>query len=178
MVILNLLQLWLSISVILSWVMKSKYFFPVPYIPIKPAALLATAAGTSSAGPFENYGLNVGPMFISGLFRFCNGRIEMFMGRALSDAMQRQRKERRKARKEEERKQEEILRQERKEARRIRRAERELRKQSNNATTTNNMKEKNESFNNNIHQDIIPSIDKTLQDHNESYVGHGMDDLD
>lgn len=131
-VFVNTLQLWLSASVILSWVMKSKYFFPVPYIPIKPAALLATAAGTTSrggGGPFDNYGLNVGPMFISGLFRFLNGRIEAFMGRALAEGVKRQRMERKAAKREEERVQEELLRQERKAARRARRAERELRKQ-------------------------------------------------
>ena len=129
MVILNMLQLWLSISVILSWVMKSKYFFPVPYLPIQPAALLASAAGTGTGGPLASYGLNIGPMVVSAMFRFLNGRIELFMGKALAEAHKRERKERKKAKKEEERVRAEMERQERKAARRARRAERELRKQ-------------------------------------------------
>ena len=133
MLTVDLLQLWLTTSVLLSWVMKSKYFFPIPYIPIKPAALLASAAGTNhqniSSTPFANYGVNVGPMVVSAVFRFFNGRIETFMGNALSQAYKRQKKERKAVRKEEERKEAERLRQERKAARKARREERELRKQ-------------------------------------------------
>lgn len=93
-VIVDCLQFWLSSSVLLSWVMKSKYFFPVPYIPVKPAALIATATGnTGGAGPLGSYGLNVGPMVISWLFRFLNGRVEQFMGKALVDAHKKQKKE-------------------------------------------------------------------------------------
>mmetsp|Transcript_15980 Transcript_15980/g.19510 ORF Transcript_15980/g.19510 Transcript_15980/m.19510 type:complete len:398 (-) Transcript_15980:106-1299(-) len=138
-VFVNSLQLWLSVSVLLSWVMKSEYFFPVPHIPIRPAALLASAsgAGASGAGPLGQYGLNVGPMAISWLFRFVNGRIEQFMGKALLDAQKHVRKQQKAARKEEERKEEEILRKERKAARRARRAERELRKQQAAATSSN-----------------------------------------
>ncbi len=111
--------------------MKSKYFFPIPHIPIRPAALLTTAAGgTGGAGPLDNYGLNVGPMVVSALFRFVNGRIEMFMGRVLSEAHRRQRKARKAARKEEERKEAEILKQERRAARTARRAERERRRKA------------------------------------------------
>lgn len=130
MVIVNMLQLWLSTSVMLSWVMKSKYFFPVPHIPIKPAGLLAAAAGTGGAGPLADYGINVGPMFISALFRFLNGRVELFMGKALAQAVKRQRKVNKAARKEEDKKEAEVLRKERKAARRARRAEREIRRQA------------------------------------------------
>lgn len=114
--------------------MKSEYFFPVPYIPIRPAELLATAAGASgNANALGNYGINIGPMIISWFFRYMNGKLENFMGRSLQQRMNEINKEKRKATKAEQkevrRQQEEILRQERKEARRVRRAERELKKQ-------------------------------------------------
>jgi len=134
-IIVNMLQFWLSASVLLSWVMRSKYFFPIPHIPIRPAALLTTASGgTGGSGPFDHYGLNVGPMIVSALFRFVNGRIELFMGKALAEAHKREKKVKKAARKEEERKEAEreaeILRQERRAARTARRAERERRRKA------------------------------------------------
>lgn len=135
MVILDTLRLWLSISVILSWVMKSKYFFPVPYIPIRPAALISAATGnTGGAGPLGQYGMNVGPMAISWLFRFVNGRLEHWTGKALAQSLRRQKKKQKAAqkaaRKEEEKKEAAIAKEERKAARKARRAERELRKKA------------------------------------------------
>ena len=125
----NCLQFWLSASVLLSWVMKSEYFFPIPHIPIRPAALLATATGnTGGAGPLGSYGINVGPMVVSWLFRFTNGKIENFMGRALADAHKKQKKKMKAARKEQEKKEAAIAKEERRAARRARRAEREARK--------------------------------------------------
>mmetsp|Transcript_14911 Transcript_14911/g.22343 ORF Transcript_14911/g.22343 Transcript_14911/m.22343 type:complete len:376 (-) Transcript_14911:22-1149(-) len=135
MVILDTLRLWLSISVILSWVMKSKYFFPVPHIPIRPAALISAATGnTGGAGPLGQYGMNVGPMAISWLFRFLNGRLEYWTGKALAQSLRRQKKQQKSAqkaaRKEEEKKEAAIAKEERKAARKARRAERELRKKA------------------------------------------------
>ncbi len=131
--IMDALRFWLSVSVILSWVMKSKYFFPVPHIPIRPAALLATASGnTGGAGALGNYGLNVGPMVISFVFKFVNGKLEYFVGKALSQALKRQKKEQKKemkaARKEQEKQEAAIAKEERRAARKARRAERERRK--------------------------------------------------
>jgi len=124
--IVDSLQLWLSISVLLSWVMKSKYFFPVPRIPIRPAELIASATGnTKGAGPLGNYGINVGPMVISWLFRFLNGRLEQFMGKALSKANKRQKKQKKAVKKAEEMKEAAVAKAERKAARKARRAERE-----------------------------------------------------
>ena len=71
-----------------------------------------------------------GPMFVSGIFRFLNGQIEGFMGRALAAALKRQKKARKAARSVEDKMQAEVLRQERKAARRARRAEKEARKQA------------------------------------------------
>jgi hypothetical protein len=47
--IIDLLSFWLSVSVLLSWVMSSKYFFPVPNIPIRPAQLLTINGGDAGA---------------------------------------------------------------------------------------------------------------------------------
>jgi hypothetical protein len=100
------LQLWLTMSVLASWIIPktdqkwNSYLFPVPYIPIRPAALIASAttaanpysssgSGTGTAagaGPLGQYGINIGPMLISWLFRYGTGKIEMYMGKALSEA--------------------------------------------------------------------------------------------
>lgn len=131
MVIVDSLGFWLSVSVILSWVMTSKYFFPVPRIPIRPAALIASAQGNpGGGGALAGYGINVGPMVIRWVFGFVNNRIEKFMGKALSQAMKRQRKDLKKAKKEQERREAELAKEERKEARRARRADREARRKA------------------------------------------------
>jgi len=110
--IIDGLSTWLSVSVLLSWVMKSVYFFPIPNIPIRPAQLLAGGLG-GDAGALGQYGINVGPMIISGLFRFLNNRVEGMIGNAMASAFQRQRKN---ARKEERAKEKEERRKMKKEA--------------------------------------------------------------
>ena len=91
--IVDILSFWLSTSVLLSWVMRSKYFFPVPSIPIKPAQLITGAMGKGGdAGALGNYGINVGPMVISWLFRFLGRQVEAMIGRAMSEALQRQKR--------------------------------------------------------------------------------------
>ena len=47
--VIDLLSFWLSASVLLSWVMRSKYFFPVPNIPVRPAQLLTPKGGDAGA---------------------------------------------------------------------------------------------------------------------------------
>lgn len=115
--IIDFLSTWLSVSVLLSWVMRSKYFFPVPNLPIRPAQLLA---GGGDAGALGQYGINVGPMIISGLFRFLNNRVEGMIGKAMSTAFQNQRRkekeEMKRARKEERAKEKEERRKMKKEA--------------------------------------------------------------
>lgn len=123
--IIDGLSTWLSVSVLLSWVMRSKYFFPVPNIPIKPAQLLAGGVG-GDAGALGQYGINVGPMIISGLFRFLNNRVEGMIGKAMSSAFQRQRKD---ARKEERAKEKEERRRMKKEAKRKMKEEEERARQ-------------------------------------------------
>ena len=115
--IIDFLSTWLSVSVLLSWVMRSKYFFPVPNLPIRPAQLLA---GGGDAGALGQYGINIGPMIISGLFRFLNNRVEGMIGKAMSTAFQNQRRKERdemkRARKEERAKEKEERRKMKKEA--------------------------------------------------------------
>lgn len=114
--IIDILSFWLSASVLLSWVMSSKYFFPVPNIPIRPAQLLTPQGG--DAGALGQYGINVGPMGISWLFRFLNGRVQAMIGRAMSQALKsekkREKKEMKRAMKEERAKEKEAMREARK----------------------------------------------------------------
>ena len=116
--IIDLLQFWLSTSILLSWFMRSKYFFPTPNIPIRPAQLLTPKGG--DAGALGQYGINVGPMIIGWLFRFLNGKVEAFIGRAMADVIKRQKK-----------KEKDLLKQMRKEERaREKEARREERRQA------------------------------------------------
>ncbi len=123
--IIDALSTWLSVSVLLSWVMKSKYFFPIPSIPIRPAQLLAGGVG-GDAGALGQYGINVGPMIISGLFRFLNNRVEAMIGNAMANAFQKQRKD---ARREERAKEKEERRKMKKEAKRRMKEEEERTRQ-------------------------------------------------
>lgn len=87
---LDLLQAWLSLSILLSWVMQSKYFFPFPRIPISPAQLMG---GSLSQSSLANYGINVGPMAVSWFLRFAGRKLENWTGRALSKAQRARRRE-------------------------------------------------------------------------------------
>jgi hypothetical protein len=88
MFVLDLLQTWLTASIVLSWVMRSKYFFPVPSLSIKPGQLMGGEVAKSSLG---GYGINVGPMVITWTMRFVYTRLEAWTGRALVRSQQKQR---------------------------------------------------------------------------------------
>lgn len=90
MAILDLIQLWLTASVLLSWVMTSRYFFPMPSLPVRPAQLMGEKVAN---GPMGQYGINVAPMAISWSLRFLQGRLESWTGKALSQAYQAQKRE-------------------------------------------------------------------------------------
>jgi len=47
--IIDVLSFWLSTSVLLSWVMRAWWFFPIPNIPIRPAQLLTPTGGDAGA---------------------------------------------------------------------------------------------------------------------------------
>ena len=95
MFVIDLLQAWLTLSILLSWILpRSKYMFPTPNIPIRPAQFL----GGPMEKAFGGYGINVGAMVVTWALRFTHGQLETWTGRALSAAMRAQ-KEKRKAKK-------------------------------------------------------------------------------
>jgi hypothetical protein len=87
MAIVDTLRIWLSLSVFLSWFMSSKYFFPTPNLSVRPADFMGDKVKN---GPLAKYGLNVGPMALTYGFRFLQGRLEAYTGRALARAYQKQ----------------------------------------------------------------------------------------
>lgn len=90
MLVLDVMQIWLTASVVLSWVMTSKYFFPVPSLSIKPAQIMG---GAVASGPLSGYGINVGPMVVTWALRFAQWKVEQWTGQALSSAMQRKKQQ-------------------------------------------------------------------------------------
>lgn len=90
MAILDILSFWLSASILLSWFTTSRYFFPTPSLPVRPAQFMG---GKVASGPLASYGVNVGPMAVSWVLRYVAGKLEIFTGRALSRAYQRQKKQ-------------------------------------------------------------------------------------
>ncbi|KAG7365538.1 hypothetical protein IV203_038742 [Nitzschia inconspicua] len=100
MIAVDVLQLWLSVSVLLSWVMTSKYFFPMPTLAIRPAQFMGEKV---AHGPMGRYGMNVAPMAITWTLRFVRTQVESYTAKALSNAYQQQKKESRANETEEER---------------------------------------------------------------------------
>uniref|UniRef100_A0A7S3L4R6 Uncharacterized protein n=1 Tax=Amphora coffeiformis TaxID=265554 RepID=A0A7S3L4R6_9STRA len=88
MFIIDLLQAWLTISILLSWVMRSKYFFPTPNIPIRPAQFM----GGPAEKAFGGYGINIGSMLVTWGLRFAHAQIEYYTGRALLAAQKKRKK--------------------------------------------------------------------------------------
>ena len=85
MFIVDHLSFWLTVTVILSWVMRSNYFFPIPNLYIRPIALLAETTGRASGGgTLGRYGINVGSMVVTWDIRFVQSRFEGLTGRFLS----------------------------------------------------------------------------------------------
>jgi len=89
MAVIDLLQVWLRASVLLSWVMTSKYFFPIPSLTVHPARFMG---GQVASGPMAKYGFNMGPMILTWLLRFVNGYFEKWTGKALAKAQREQKK--------------------------------------------------------------------------------------
>jgi hypothetical protein len=90
MAILDLMQTWLTASVLLSWIMTSRYFFPIPSLPVRPAQLMGEKVAN---GPMGQYGINVAPMAVTWSIRFLQGRLESWTGKVLSRAYQKQKRE-------------------------------------------------------------------------------------
>lgn len=106
--------------------------FPVPNIPIRPAAILSSLSSadgsrsnsSQTSHPLGRYGINIGPMIISWLFRFGNGKVELLVGKAIARKLKKERKQQRKDEKRMQKEQEEKERLQRKAERRRRREER------------------------------------------------------
>jgi hypothetical protein len=90
MIFVDMLQVWLTVSVLLSWVMTSKYFFPMPTLAIRPAQLLGEKVAQGSLG---RYGMNVAPMAVTWVLKFLRGRIEHFTAKILVQAHQQQQRD-------------------------------------------------------------------------------------
>jgi hypothetical protein len=89
MCLIDGLQFWMSASILLSWVMtRNRYFFPIPSLSLKPGQFMGPEVAKSS---IANYGINVGPMVLSWGFRWIQGQLERFTGRALAKALRAQR---------------------------------------------------------------------------------------
>lgn len=189
MSLVECLKSWLTLSVILSWVMTSKYFFPIPSISVRPAAILAGASGMGSGNnPLAGYGINVGPMVITFCLRFLNSRIERWLGRVLSEASKRQNRERKEARIAREWMASQDAKQERKAARATRRAEREARRQAAEAaapdpitSTVNGVTSQMENSNNSTSMNNGGQANSTggvIRNANDDDSHCGMNDLD
>jgi hypothetical protein len=90
MLVVDVLQIWLSVSVLLSWVMTSKYFFPMPTLAIRPAQFMGEKV---AQGPMGRYGMNVAPMAVTWMLRFLRGKVETHTAQALSNAYQQQKRQ-------------------------------------------------------------------------------------
>lgn len=104
--ILDGLRFWLSLTVLLSWVLPSaspyrRCMFPIPSLPIRPGQFMGEKVAN---GPLGRYGMNIAPMAITWSVGFVRGKIEYWTGKALSAAARLRRKEARSGETEEERK--------------------------------------------------------------------------
>ena len=127
MFVVDMLSLWLSASILMSWVVgRNKYSFPMPSIPVRPAALLAASTG-GNAGALGQYGINIAPMMITWVFRWSSGKLEYWTGKALVKSQKLRRKEEKARRKKDGEAPWE--KQARREAKAKRRAEREAKQQ-------------------------------------------------
>lgn len=104
--ILDGIRFWLSVTVLLSWVLPSdspyrRYMFPIPSLPIRPGQFMGDKVAN---GRFGQYGMNVAPMAITWSIGFVRGKIEYWTGKALSVAARLRRREARSGETEEERK--------------------------------------------------------------------------
>lgn len=129
--VLDVLQIWLTLSVILSWVTTSRYFFPTPSLTVRPAQLLMGGltqgveggGGDQSSNSLSNYGINLGSMLVTSIMRFSYSRIQLWTGQVLSKAHRQRRKQQKQSSSDNDESHE------RKEARRAAKLERQQRQQ-------------------------------------------------
>ena len=104
--VLELLRLWLSFTVLLSWVLSNesqyrRYLFPIPSFAIKPGQFMGEQVQNSPAG---QWGLNIAPMLITWCMGSVRTKLEYWTGNALSAAARLQRQQARSGETVEERK--------------------------------------------------------------------------
>ena len=104
--ILDGIRFWLSVTVLLSWVLPSespyrRYMFPIPSFAIRPGQFMGEKV---AKGPLGNYGMNIAPMALSWSIGFVRSKLEYWTGKALSAASKLRRKEARSGETNEERK--------------------------------------------------------------------------
>lgn len=94
MFLVDVLQAWLTVSVLMSWFVsrqKYPYFFPTPNIPIRPAQFMGNEAMDKAMGGFA---VNVGPMMVTYGLRFFHGQCESWTAKCFQTALRRQKKQR------------------------------------------------------------------------------------
>ena len=104
--VLELLRLWLSFTVLLSWVLSNesqyrRYLFPIPSFAIKPGQFMGEQVQNSPAG---QWGLNIAPMLMTWCMGSVRTKLEYWTGNALSAAARLQRQQARSGETVEERK--------------------------------------------------------------------------
>jgi len=93
--VLDGIRFWLSVTVLLSWVLPSespyrRYMFPIPSIAIRPGQFMGKKV---AKGPLGSYGMNIAPMAISWSIGFVRSKLEYWTGKALSAASKLRRKQ-------------------------------------------------------------------------------------
>jgi len=100
LLLLDLCQLWLSLSIAASWILSKHYrakyahwLFPTPSFAVHPAQFLGNPQ--ISQGPLGSYGINIAPMVISWGLRYAHAYVERWTGLALAKAQRAQQKKER-----------------------------------------------------------------------------------
>ena len=164
--IIDFLSLWMSMSILLSWfVTRSRYFFPTPSIPIRPAQLLSPGG---SAGELGKFGINVGPMLVSWIFRFLSGKVENMIGRDCARQLRKKQK-----------KEKEDLKRARKEARRQAREEERRRRQEFGDTSSNETADMRDDLEDEMWSGMTPTsnVERTFNQLSEEEIYREADRL-
>jgi hypothetical protein len=181
MSIVDGLQWWLTISVLLSWVTTSKYFFPMPSLAIRPGQFMGEKVAN---GPMGKYGMNIAPMAVRWAMGFVQGQLEKFTARALSKGYQHKKKQ---AREFESLEEKAARKAERKAAKRAAKEEAERQRQMNLEQEAQRRKEmaeqatqqlfgrRSEQQNGNDNH-VQPSEEQQLKQHREMQPNHEIED--
>lgn len=94
MIILDILQVWLTGSVLLSWVMTSDYFFPMPQLNFRIGDFMATTSNrvAHTGRGTLSYGLNLAPMVVTWILRMIYIQLRKWMGQTLENSKRRHKK--------------------------------------------------------------------------------------